>query len=48
MHAKNYYEKIVNFEHINIVSKSLKSLQNNFDLSRYKPKKNLEKIRGIV
>ena len=32
MHAKNYYEKFVNAKGMNIVSKSLKTLQKNFDL----------------
>jgi adenosylcobyric acid synthase len=32
MHAKEYYEKFVNNEGINIASKSLKKLQKNFDL----------------
>lgn len=32
MHAKNYYETFVNSEGIKIVSKSLKTLQKNFDL----------------
>ncbi|QMU53970.1 MAG: cobyric acid synthase [Nitrosopumilus sp.] len=32
MHAKEYYEKFVNDEGIRIVSKSLKTLQKNFDL----------------
>ncbi|MDH3736465.1 MAG: cobyric acid synthase [Nitrosopumilus sp.] len=32
MHAKNYYEKFVNSEGIKIASKSLKTLQENFDL----------------
>jgi adenosylcobyric acid synthase len=32
MHAKNYYEKFVNSKGIKIASKSLKSLQKNFDL----------------
>ena len=31
IHAKNYYEKFVNYEGIKIVSKSLKALQKNFD-----------------
>ena len=32
MHAKEYYEKFVNHEGINVASKSLKTLQKNFDL----------------
>jgi len=32
MHAKDYYEKFVNFEGIKIASRSLKTLQKNFDL----------------
>ncbi len=32
MHAKEYYEKFVNFEGIKLASKSLKILQKNFDL----------------
>ena len=32
MHAKEYYEKFVNYEGIRMVTKSLKSLQKNFDL----------------
>jgi len=32
MHAKNYYKKFVNSEGIKIASKSLKTLQKNFDL----------------
>ncbi|MDH5698247.1 MAG: AAA family ATPase, partial [Nitrosopumilus sp.] len=32
MHAKEYYEKFVNHEGIRMVTKSLKSLQKNFDL----------------
>jgi adenosylcobyric acid synthase len=32
MHTKNYYEKFVNSEGIKIASKSLKTLQKNFDL----------------
>jgi len=32
MHAKEYYEKFVNFEGIKLVSKSLQTLQKNFDL----------------
>ena len=32
MHAKNYYKKFVNSEGIKIASKSLKTLQENFDL----------------
>ena len=31
MHAKNYYEKFVNTDGIKIVSKSLKTLQKNYD-----------------
>lgn len=31
IHAKNYYEKFVNYEGIKIASKSLKALQKNFD-----------------
>ena len=32
MHAKEYYEKFVNFEGIKLASKSLQTLQKNFDL----------------
>ncbi len=32
MHAKDYYEKFVNFEGIKIATRSLKTLQKNFDL----------------
>ncbi len=32
MHAKDYYEKFVNSEGIKIASRSLKTLQKNFDL----------------